>query len=124
MNSLTRRVIIGWGTKFLLLSALLFVPANTLAFPRGWAFLAVYFLPQAWMAGYFLRTNPKFIERRLRIGPGAETRMRQKVVMVLVIVFSFVSIMIAGFDHRFGCSRVSVIVSIAAFVGLLIGIGI
>src|SRR5689334_17386060 len=105
MSSLTRRVVKGWGGRFLLLSALLFVPANTLAFPRAWAFLAVYFLPQAWMVGYFLRTDPKFVERRLRIGPGAETRTRQKLVMVLVILCSFASIIIAGFDYHFGWSQ-------------------
>src|SRR5262245_9023025 len=102
MNSLTRRVVINWGTRFVVMSALLFIPANSLAFPRGWAFLAVYFLPHAWMVGYFLRTDPTFVERRLKIGPGAETRTRQKLIMVLVILSSFVSIMIAGFDHRFG----------------------
>jgi hypothetical protein len=53
----------------LLLSAFLFVPANTLAFPRAWAFLAVYFLPQIWMLAYFLRIDPNFIERRLKMGP-------------------------------------------------------
>jgi protein-S-isoprenylcysteine O-methyltransferase Ste14 len=108
----------------MVLSALLFVPANSLAFPRAWVFLAVYFLPHAWMVGYFLRTDPKFVERRLKIGPGAETRTRQKLVMVLVILCSFVSIMIAGFDHRLGWSHVSVIVSIAADVVMLMGIGI
>ncbi len=113
-----------WGTRFVLLSALVFVPANTLDFPRGWAFLAVYFLLQAGMIGYFLRTDPKFVERRLKIGPGAETRTRQKLVMVLVIVCSFVSIMIAGFDHRFGWSQVSVVVSLAAYVVMVIGMGI
>lgn len=124
MNSLKRRVILNWGARFLLLGTLLFVPANSLAFPRAWAFLAVYFLPQAWMIGYFLRTDPQFVERRLRLGPRAETRTRQKLVMALVLVCSFISVMIAGFDHRFGWSHVSVIVSIVAYVIMLIGIGI
>jgi protein-S-isoprenylcysteine O-methyltransferase Ste14 len=124
MDSLKRRVAINWGTRFLILSALLFGPANSLVFPRAWAFLAVYFLPQIWMATHFLRTDPRFVERGLRIGPRAETRARQKLVMVLVIVCSFLSIMMAGFDHRFGWSHVSVIVSIAALVVMLIGIGI
>ena len=124
MNSLKRRVVTNWGARFLLLSTLLFVPANSLAFPRAWVFLAVYFLPQTWMLGYFLRTDPKFVERRLKMGPGAETRTRQKLVMVLVLVSTFVSVMIAGFDHRFGWSHVSVSVSIVANVIMLIGIGI
>src|SRR5690242_9036206 len=106
MNSLRRRVVMNWGTRFVVLSALLFIPSNSLVFPRAWAFLAVYFLPQACMVGYFLRTDPKFLERRMRLGPGAETRTRQKLVMVLVIVCSFLSIMIAGFDYRFGWSHV------------------
>src|SRR6266567_3231552 len=89
MNSLTRKVIMNWGTRFVVLSALLFVPAHSLAFPRAWAFLAVYFLPQTLMIGYFLRTDPAFVERRLKMGPGAEARTRQKLVMVLMILSSF-----------------------------------
>ena len=76
------------------------------------------------MVGYFLRTDPEFVERRLRLGPGAETRTRQKLVMVLVLVTTFISVIIAGFDHRFGWSNVPVVVSIVGYVIMLIGIGI
>jgi protein-S-isoprenylcysteine O-methyltransferase Ste14 len=107
-----------------MLGALLFIPANSLSFPRGWEFLAAYFLPQAFMISYFLRTDPAFVERRLKLGPGAETRPRQKLVMVLVILLSFMSVIIAGFDHRFGWSQVSLILSIVGFIGMMIGIGI
>jgi protein-S-isoprenylcysteine O-methyltransferase Ste14 len=124
MNSLNRKVILNWGTRFLVLSALLFLPAGSLAFPRAWAFLAVYFLPQTFMVVYFLRTDPTFVERRLKIGPRAETRPRQKFVMALVILSSFASIMLAGFDHRFSWSHVSLAVSIAACIVMLIGLGI
>lgn len=124
MNPLQRRVVINWGSRFLLLSAFLFVPANTLAFPRAWAFLAVYFLPQTWMLAYFLRTDPNFIERRLKMGPRAESRTRQKLVMLLVLLCSFISVIIAGYDHRFSWSHVSLIVSMLGYLGMLIGIAI
>jgi protein-S-isoprenylcysteine O-methyltransferase Ste14 len=124
MNPLQRRVVINWGSRFLLLSAFLFVPANTLAFPRAWAFLAVYFLPQTWMLAYFLRTDPNFVERRLKMGPRAESRTRQKLVMLLVLLCSFISVIIAGYDHRFCWSHVSLIVSMVGYFGMLIGIAI
>jgi protein-S-isoprenylcysteine O-methyltransferase Ste14 len=124
MSSLNRKVIINWGSRFVVLTALLFIPAGSLDFPRGWAFLAVYFLPQTWIIVYFLRTDPTFVERRLKMGPSAETRVRQKFVMGLVILCSFISIMVAGFDHRFGWSHVPLHVSIAGCMVTLIGIGI
>ena len=124
MNPLQRRVVINWGSRFLLLSAFLFVPANTLAFPRAWTFLAVYFLPQIWMLAYFLRTDPNFIERRLKLGPRAESRPRQKLVMLLVLLCSFISVIIAGYDHRFSWSHVSLIVSMLGYLGMLVGIAI
>jgi protein-S-isoprenylcysteine O-methyltransferase Ste14 len=124
MNPLQRRVVINWGSRFLLLSAFLFVPANTLAFPRAWAFLAVYFLPQTWMLAYFLRTDPNFIERRLKMGPRAESRTRQKLVMLLVLLCSFISVIIAGYDYRFSWSHVSLIVSMLGYLGMLAGIAI
>src|SRR3954462_9196197 len=124
MISLRRRVVKGFGGRLVLSSALLFLPANSLSFPQAWLFLAVYFVPQALMIGHFLRTNPKFVEHRLKIGPGAETRPRQKLLMVLFMLASCVSLAIAGFDHRFGWSHVPAAVSIAAYVVMLIGIGI
>lgn len=124
MNPLQRKVVINWGSRFLLLSAFLFVPANTLAFPHAWAFLAVYFLPQTWMLAYFLRTDPNFVERRLKMGPRAESRTRQKLVMLLVLLCSFVSVIIAGYDHRFSWSHVSLIVSMVGYLGMLVGIAI
>jgi protein-S-isoprenylcysteine O-methyltransferase Ste14 len=124
MNPLTRKVILNFGTRVLVLGALLFVPAHTLHFPRGWAFLAAYFVPQSFMVGYFLRRDPTFIERRLKMGPGAESRPRQKLVMALVILLSFISVIIAGFDHRFGWSHVPLIGSVLALIGILMGIAI
>jgi protein-S-isoprenylcysteine O-methyltransferase Ste14 len=124
MNSLKRKVVIGFGRRLILASALLFIPANSLAFPQAWAFLAVYFLPQAFMVSYFLRTDPKFVERRLRLGPGAETRPRQKLVMVLLMICFCLCVIIAGFDHRFGWSQIPAVVVIAADVVILIGIAI
>jgi len=124
MSSLTRKVLMNWGTRFVVLSGLLFIPVGSVAFPRGWTFLAVYFLPQTWMLAYFLRTDPTFVERRLKLGPVAESRTRQKVIMKLVILCFFLSIMIAGLDQRFGWSHVSVVVSMAGYAGMLIGIGI
>jgi protein-S-isoprenylcysteine O-methyltransferase Ste14 len=123
MNPLTHKVILNFVTRFVVLAALLFVPANSVSFPRGWAFLAAYFLPQAFVVAYFLRTDPAFVERRLKMGPGAETRPRQKFVMALVILLSFISVIIAGFDHRFGRSQVSLLVSIVGCIGIVIGIG-
>jgi protein-S-isoprenylcysteine O-methyltransferase Ste14 len=124
MSSLPRRVVINWGSRFLLLSAFLFIPANTLAFPRAWAFLAVYFLPQTFMVAYFLRTDPNFVERRLKLGPRAESRTRQKLVMLMVLLCSFTSIIIASYDHRFRWSHVPFIVSLAGYLGMLIGFAI
>ena len=124
MNPLQRRVVINWGSRFLLLSAFLFVPAHTLAFPRACAFLAFYFLPQTWMLAYFLRTDPNFVERRLKLGPRAESRTRQKIVMLLVLLCSFTSVIIAGYDHRFGWSQVSFILSMVGYLGMLVGIAI
>jgi protein-S-isoprenylcysteine O-methyltransferase Ste14 len=44
--------------------------------------------------------------------------------MALVILSSFLSIMIAGFDHRFGWSHLPFTLSIAGYLGMLIGFGI
>ena len=53
---------------------LLFLPAGTTHYWQGWAFLAVFALSTWIPTVYLMRTNPAALERRMQVGPTAETR--------------------------------------------------
>jgi protein-S-isoprenylcysteine O-methyltransferase Ste14 len=68
-----------------------------------------------------LRKDPDLIERRLQIGPTAENRPIQKVIVAFIRPLFLLLLLIPGLDHRFGWSRVPTWLVIAADIALLLG---
>jgi protein-S-isoprenylcysteine O-methyltransferase Ste14 len=103
---------------------MLFLPAWTFHYWQAWAFLAVFAL-STWIPSiYLLRTNPAALERRMRAGPFAETRMLQKIT-ICVVYFSFAAMMVvSALDHRFGWSRVPTTVCLVGDVLVALGLGL
>ncbi len=63
---------------------LLFVPAGSLKFWQGWAYLMIWFAPVLLAFVYFYKNDPQLVERRLR---RKEKVHEQK----LIIKFGFVT---------------------------------
>jgi protein-S-isoprenylcysteine O-methyltransferase Ste14 len=102
---------------------LLFLPAGTLNYWQGWAFLGVFALVSLVPTLYLGRVDPATVERRMHAGPTAETRVVQKAV-VAGIVMSFIGILVVGgLDRRFGWSSVPAGVSVLGLVMVAVGLG-
>ena len=56
------------------IAALIFVPAGTLAYWQGWAFIAVFTISTTAIGLYLALKDPALLERRMKAGPSAETR--------------------------------------------------
>ncbi|BBZ13061.1 methyltransferase family protein [Mycobacterium branderi] len=85
---------------------LIFLAAGTFHYWQAWVFLAVFTLSM-WIPGvYLLRTNPVALQRRMRAGPGAETRMAQKVISAGWFSSLAAIFVLSALDHRFGWSVV------------------
>lgn len=103
---------------------LLFVPAGTFNYWQAWVFLAVFGV-STWIPSiYLLRKNPAALERRMRAGPAAETRMVQKIVIAVAFLSLAAMIVLSVLDHRFGWSRLPMAVSLTGDVLVAIGLGI
>ncbi|MBQ2122197.1 MAG: isoprenylcysteine carboxylmethyltransferase family protein, partial [Bacteroidaceae bacterium] len=86
---------------FVLVFALLFLPASTFCYPGGWRLLVLLFIPMLLLGVFLYIYAPDLLEKRLR---GKEERVKQKGVVAwsgLLFVASFV---VAGFDFRYGWS--------------------
>ena len=46
---------------------MLFVPAGTLDYWQAWLYIAVIFVPAAFVILYFMKNDPQFMERRMQI---------------------------------------------------------
>lgn len=102
---------------------ILFLVAGTFDFWQAWVFLAVFAL-STWIPGvYLMRTNPDALKRRMRAGPTAETRAKQKAFIAgwyLCLLSVFV---VSALDHRFDWSRVPTAVCLVGDVLVAVALG-
>ena len=101
---------------FLLVGALIFWPAGTLAFGKGWLLMGLLFGPMFAAGLVMLKKSPDFLAKRL---DAKEKQAAQKGVLAfsgLMFVGGFV---VAGLDYRFGWSRMPQWVTVAASVMFL-----
>jgi protein-S-isoprenylcysteine O-methyltransferase Ste14 len=109
--------------QFVVLGLTLFVSAGTVDYWQAWVFLVVAL--STWIPGlYLLQTNPDALERRMRGGPAAETRMVQKLVMGGVWLSLIAMVVVSAVDHRFGWSPVPTAVCLAGDVLVAVGLGV
>ena len=85
---------------------MVFVPAGTFDYWRGWAFIAVFAAATLIPSVYLAVKNPDALRRRMQAGPGAETRPLQKLIIVVAFVSVISMIVISALDFRFGWSAV------------------
>jgi len=95
------------------LGMMLFGPAGTFDYWQAWAYMAVLFVPMAFVVAYFLKTDPRFLERRMRTKEKEAAQGRIIFVSSLVFVAGF---LVPGLDRRFGWSDVPPEISLAADV--------
>jgi len=100
---------------------LLFLPAGTIYYWQAWAFMAVLFMPFFFVASYFLKKDPKFLERRLRY---KEKEASQKKVIRLSWIVFFIALLVPGLDFRFGWSGVPAWLVILADIFVFLGYAI
>ena len=90
-------------SKFLagvvLLGALLFIPAGTLAWHQGWRLMAVLFVPMFIAGLVMMRKNPELLKKRL---DAREKETEQRDVLRLSALMFLASFILAGLNFRFG----------------------
>jgi protein-S-isoprenylcysteine O-methyltransferase Ste14 len=103
---------------------LVFWPAGTFDYWQGWAFIAVFAASTTIPSIYLAATNPAALRRRMQVGPAAETRPLQKIIITIAFLSIGAMMVVSALDFRFGWSSVpaavSVVGDILVAVGLLI----
>lgn len=101
----------------LLVSLLIFLPAGTLHYAKGWLFLGLLFGPML-IAGFVMYfKSPEFLEKRL---DAKEKQATQKGVLAVSGLMFVVGFVLAGLDFRFGWSNMPTWVTITASVLFLV----
>ncbi|MFZ0962315.1 MAG: isoprenylcysteine carboxylmethyltransferase family protein [Terriglobia bacterium] len=102
--SLKSKLLVRFLLAIIFIAAMLFIPAGSLKFWQGWAFMAVVFIPLSFFFPYLYKHDPQLLERRLAAKEKGGT---QKVIQVVGGMIAFPSFLLPGLDYRFGWSRAS-----------------
>ena len=102
-KSLAKKIMVRFSLMPIVLGLLILLPAGTFNFWQFYLYLVVIVVPMTVVLIYFLRNDPKFIERRLRT---KEKEKPQKIIQLVFSLFFFAGYVVAGFDKRFGWSDV------------------
>ena len=102
--------------------ALLLVPAGSLEYWQGWVYGLVFFITTTAIGIYFLKRDPRVVERRMRVGPTAEREPAQKIIMSLLLAGFVLLLVVPGFDHRWHWSDVPLWLVLAADVFVVLGL--
>jgi protein-S-isoprenylcysteine O-methyltransferase Ste14 len=79
---------------------LLFVPAGTIAWARGWGLCAAFLLATLIAVAVLWRVNPEIFVARSRVQPGTK---RLDYLFLTIVLGGFIFILpVAGLDYRFG----------------------
>lgn len=108
------KVVAAW----ILLPLFFLASGGDLAWWNAWAYCAVLLVPMTVFVAYMARRDPEFIARRSTMREKERTQRR---VLAVGTPLLLASLVIPGFDHRFGWSRVSVEVVVTALAVSLAG---
>jgi protein-S-isoprenylcysteine O-methyltransferase Ste14 len=111
--ALELQALLGLGALAAIVGSLLFGAAGTLRYPEAWGFLGVFFGCSLAITLYLGKRDPKLLERRVKAGPVAEPRPRQRLIQRLASGAFLAILAVPALDHRFGWSRVPVLVVVA-----------
>jgi protein-S-isoprenylcysteine O-methyltransferase Ste14 len=106
MNPIYKKLILTSVLGTLAFAAMVFVPAGTLHYWQGWAYLGTFFLASSLYTFYVATHDPALLQRRMKVGPSQEKEPAQKVIVVFILAAFAALMILPPFDHRFGWSSV------------------
>lgn len=120
MNNLIGKTISGFLTLIIALGIFIFLPAWTINYLQGWAYLLTFAVSVILITIYLFKNDTNLLERRLKAGAADEQEKSQKTIQSLAGVFFCLIFVVSGLDYRFHWSNIPMHISIAAnaFVAL------
>ncbi|OHD11376.1 MAG: S-isoprenylcysteine methyltransferase [Spirochaetes bacterium GWD1_27_9] len=111
MKKLKIKIIIRLALLPLFIGVVILLPAGTFNFWHVYVYFGVLFIPMIFVIFYFLKKDPKFLERRMKI---KEQQKQQKKIIFFSTFIYLLGFILPGFDYRFGWSNIPIIVVITA----------
>jgi protein-S-isoprenylcysteine O-methyltransferase Ste14 len=102
-KALLKNMIIKFSFVPLFIAFFTLLPAGTMNYWQVYAYFGVILVPMLFVLRYFLKNDPRFLERRTRV---AEKEKEQKLIQWINLPIFISAFIIPGLDRRFGWSDV------------------
>ena len=117
-SALIRKMIIRFSFVPLFVGICTLLPAGTFNYWQVYVYFSVLVVPMIFVLFYFLKRDPKFLERRTK---GTEKVKEQKLIQLINLPVFMAAFIIPGIDRRFGWSDIPVEAVIATDAVILSG---
>lgn len=107
------RAITRFAAGLALVMLLLFVPAGTMRYPRGWLLIGILFLPMFLVGLVMMKRDPERLEKRLNV---KEKESEQRSVILFSGIMFLAAFVFAGLSFRFRWRMLPLPASIAVAV--------
>lgn len=105
LKSLKKKIIVRVIVLILFFCLFVLIPAGTFTYWHFYTYAATCFIPMIFTLRYFLKHDPEFLERRMKLKEQERDQRRIISSSLPIYVASFI---IPGLDFRFGWSNVPV----------------
>ena len=112
MNPIYLQMIRSSVLGTLALGALVFIPAGTLNYWQGWAYIGTAISASALYTIYLVKHDPALLRRRQQVGPSHEKEPAQKIIVLFIFAAFVTLIVLPPLDYRLGWSPVPWYVSV------------
>ena len=117
-NDLVKKMILRFSFVPLFIGVLTLLPAGTFNYWQVYLYFSVIVIPMIFVLFYFLKRDPKFLERRTK---GTEKVKEQKLIQLINLPVFLAAFIVPGLDRRFGWSDVPVEIIIITNIVILGG---
>ena len=100
---------------------LLFISAGTIHYWQAWVYLAIFMGASLLTTLYLMKNDPALLKRRMRGGPTAEKRNKQKLIMLCTSIGFIALLVVPALDYRFRWSAMPLYFVIVGDVLVVIG---
>ncbi len=104
-SALIRKMAVRFSLVPMFFAVFTLLPAGTLNYWQLYVYIGVILIPMLFVLLYFLRHDPKFLERRTK---GTEKVKEQKLIQMINLPVFVAAFLVPGLDRRYGWSDVPV----------------
>jgi protein-S-isoprenylcysteine O-methyltransferase Ste14 len=118
MKNIKIQIFLRFGFAPLVFGLIFFLPAGSFRFWEAWIYMGILLFPMLFVVLYFLKKDPRLLERRMRM---KEKEREQNIIVKLSSLFFLAGFLLPGFDFRYQWSHIPIYLVLTADTVVFLG---